>query len=139
MMISGYFKVFKFCNFKTSCFCVHHHFHRYIQYELLLENYYKSLMVYQQLNCQYIVKNIQQNKTQLSVYKSVLITNPTGFGIAFTNVEATVKQCRDNVMSTLFQRRTATLYQRCATLKIRRRVLLHLQRQINVISTLKQR
>ena len=47
MMISGYFKVFKFCNFKTSSFCVHHHFHHYIQYELLLENYCKSLMVYQ--------------------------------------------------------------------------------------------
>ena len=36
----------------------------------------------------------------------------------------------------LFQRRALTLYQRCATLKIRRRILFHFQRRINVISTL---
>ena len=38
---------FKFWNFKTSNFCVRHHFHHYIQYELLIENYCKSLLVYQ--------------------------------------------------------------------------------------------
>ena len=40
-----------------------------------------------------------------------------------------------NVVSTLFQRRGLTLYQRCATLKIRRRILFHFQRRINIIST----
>ena len=49
-----------------------------------------------------------------------------------TNV---VQRCFD-VVSTLFQRRAPTLYQRCATLKIRRRILFHFQRRINVISTL---
>ena len=42
-----------------------------------------------------------------------------------------------NVVSTLFQRQALTLYQRCATLKIRRWILFHFQRQINVISTLR--
>ena len=41
-----------------------------------------------------------------------------------------------NVISTLFQRRALTFYQRCATLKIRRRILFHFQRRISVISTL---
>ena len=36
----------------------------------------------------------------------------------------------------LFQRQTLTLYQRCTTFKIRGRILLHFQRQINVTSTL---
>ena len=44
------------------------------------------------------------------MYKSVLITSPTGFDIAFTNVENTLKQRRDKVVSTLVQRRTPTLY-----------------------------
>ena len=37
----------------------------------------------------------------LQIYKSVLITSPTGFGIAFTNVETTLKQRLDKVVSTL--------------------------------------
>ena len=41
-----------------------------------------------------------------------------------------------NVVLTLFQRRALTLYQRCATSKICRRILLHFQRRINVIWTL---
>ena len=41
-----------------------------------------------------------------------------------------------NVNSTLFQPRTLTLYQHCATLKIQRQILFHFQRRINVISTL---
>ena len=41
-----------------------------------------------------------------------------------------------NFVSTLFQRRTRTLYQRCATLKIRRRILFHFQFRIKVNSTL---
>ena len=36
----------------------------------------------------------------------------------------------------LFKRRALTFYQRYATLKIRRRILFHFQRRINVISTL---
>ena len=31
------------------------------------------------------------------------MTSPTGFDIAFTNVEDTLKQRRDKVVSTLFQ------------------------------------
>ena len=38
----------------------------------------------------------------LFIYKPVLITSPTGFDTAFTNVEPTLKQ-RDNVVSTFFQ------------------------------------
>ena len=37
----------------------------------------------------------------------------------------------------LFQ--APTLYQRCATLKMRRRILFHFQRRINVISTFSRR
>ena len=39
----------------------------------------------------------------LQIYKSVLIASPTGFDVAFTNVEDTLKQGRDKVVSTLFQ------------------------------------
>ena len=56
--------------------------------------------------------------------------------MAFTNVEATLKQRQDEVVSTLFERRTNTLYQRSVTLKIRRHILFHFQRWINVILTL---
>ena len=93
---------------------------------------------------------IQQNKNYSSICKSIIITSPIGFNIALTNVDARLKQrCINvvptlcnvvstlcNVVSTLFQRRALTLYQRCATLKIRRRILFHFQRRINVISTL---
>ena len=47
-----------------------------------------------------------------------------------------MKQCCINVVPTLFHRRALTLYQRCATLKIWRRILFHFHRQINVFSTL---
>ena len=93
---------------------------------------------------------IQQNKNYSRICKLIIITNPIGFNIALTNVDARLKQCcinvvltlynvgstLHNVVLTLFQRRTLTLYQRCATLKIRRRILFHFQRQINIISTL---
>ena len=79
---------------------------------------------------------IQQNKNYSSICKSIIITSPIGFNIALTNVHVRLKQRFINVVSTLFQRRALTLYQRCATLKIRRRILFHFQRRINVISTL---
>ena len=66
--------------------------------------------------------------------KSVLISSLTGFDIAFTNVETKLKQHRDKVVSTLFQGQTPMLYQRCATLKTRRRILIH-----NVETTLIRR
>ena len=88
--------------------------------------------------------------TCITITQSTIITNPIGFNIGLTNVDARLKQrCINvvptlcnvvltlcNVVLTLFQRRTLTLYQRCATLKIRRRILFHFQRRINVISTL---
>ena len=93
---------------------------------------------------------IQKNKNYSCICKSIIITSPIGFNIVLTNVDARLKQRCINVVptlcnvvstlcnaaSTLFQRRTLTLYQRCATLKIRRRILLHFQCRINVISTL---
>ena len=78
-----------------------------------------------------------------TISQSTIITSPIGFNIALTIVDARLKQrcikvvptlC--NVVSTLFQRRALTLYQRCATLKIRHRILFHFQRWISVISTL---
>ena len=69
------------------------------------------------------------------ITQSTIITSPIGFNIGFTNVDTRLKQLCINVVSTLFQRRALTLYQRCATLKIRRRILFHFQRRINVITT----
>ena len=88
--------------------------------------------------------------TCITITQSSIITSPIGFNIGLTNVDARLKErCINivptlcnvvstlcNVVSTLFQRRALTLYQRCATLKIRRRILFHFQRRINVISTL---
>ena len=78
-----------------------------------------------------------------TILQPTIITSPLELNIALTNVDARLKQrCINvvptlcNVVSTLFQRRALTLYQRCATLKIRRRILFHFQRRINVISTL---
>ena len=47
------------------------------------------------------------------MYKSVLITNPIGFDIAFTNVETTLKQRQDIVASTLFERCFNVEHRRC--------------------------
>ena len=81
--------------------------------------------------------------TCITITQSTIITSPIGFNIGLANVDTTLKQrCINvvltlcNVVSTLFQRRALTLYQRCATLKNRRRILFHFQRRINVISTL---
>ena len=88
--------------------------------------------------------------TCITTTQSTIITSPIGFNIDLTNVDARLKQrCINvvptlcnivstlcNVVSTLFQRRALTFYQRCATLKIWRRILFHFQRRINVISTL---
>ena len=70
------------------------------------------------------------------ITQSTIITSPIGFNIGLTNVDTRLKQLCINVVSTLFQRRALTLYQRCATLKIRRQILFHFQRRINVISML---
>ena len=74
----------------------------------------------------------------ITITQSTIITNPIGFNIGLTNFDTRLKQRCINVVSTLFQRRALTLYQRCATLKIRRWILFHFQRRINVISTLIQ-
>ena len=49
----------------------------------------------------------------LQVYKSVPITSPTGFDIAFTNVEDTLKQRQDKFVSTLFLRCFNVGHRRC--------------------------
>ena len=56
--------------------------------------------------------------SMLSIYKSIIVNSQIGFDIALINVGA------------------LNLNQHCATLKIRRRILFHFQRQINVITTL---
>ena len=43
----------------------------------------------------------------------MLITSLTGFNIAFTNVENTLKQRQDKVVSTLFQRCFNVGHRRC--------------------------
>ena len=80
-----------------------------------------------------------------TISQSTIITSPIGFNIALTNVDARLKQhCINvvpklcNVVFTLFQCRALTLYQRCATLKIRGRMLFHFQRWI-IEMPLKQR
>ena len=87
-----------------------------------------------------------QNKYYSSIYKSIIITSLVWFNIALTEVEATLQQrwyivvsTLWNVVLTLFQRRTLTLYQHYITLKIRRWILRHFQRRTNVISTLIQK
>ena len=95
-------------------------------------------------NCLYIVKNAfsySRIKTinifnMYYITQSTIITSPIGFNIGFTNVDTRLEQLCIKVVSTLFQRRAQTLYQRCVTLKIRRRILFHFQRRINIISTL---
>ena len=84
---------------------------------------------------------IQQNKNYSSIYKSIFITSLIGFNIAFqqysfiTSIQLTSKLHCNNVDTTLCNV-VSTLYQRCATLKIRRRILFYFQRRINVTSTL---
>ena len=87
--------------------------------------------------------------TCITITQSTINTSPIWFDIGSTNVDARLKQrCINvvprlcnvvstlcNVVSTLLQRRVLTLHQRCTTLKIRRRILFHFQRRINVIST----
>ena len=49
----------------------------------------------------------------LQIYKSLLIPSPTDFDIAFTNIEDTLKQRQDKVISTFFQRCFNVGHQRC--------------------------
>ena len=109
----------------------------------------KIFDVSQQLNCKKCFL-IQKNKNYSCICKSIIITSPIRFNIVLTNIDARLKQrfikvvatlCNvvltlSNVVSMPFQRRASTLFQRCATLKIRRRILFYFQRRINVILTL---
>ena len=70
------------------------------------------------------------------ITQSTINTSPIGFNIGLTKVDTRLKQRCINVVSALLQRWALTLYQRCATLKIRRRILFHFQRRIKVISML---
>ena len=74
-----------------------------------------------------IYKNIFLNFVDARLKQRCINVVPT-----LCNIVSTLR----NVVSTLLQRRALTLYQRCATLKIWRRILFHFQRRINVISTL---
>ena len=80
------------------------------------------------------------------LHQILIITSPIEFNITLTYVDARLKQrCINvvttlcnvastlcNVVSTLFQHQALTLYQRCAMLKIRRRILFHFQHYFNV-------
>ena len=87
---------------------------------------------------------IQQNKNYSSIYKSIIITNLIGLDIALQHYSftASIQLTSNNVVttlmvvSTLFQGWALTLYQRYVTLKIRRRILFHFQRRLNVITPL---
>ena len=82
-----------------------------------------------------------------TISQFAIIISPIGFNIALANVDARLQQRCINVVSTLrntvftlcnvvltlFQRRALTMYQRCATLKIRRRIFFHFQRRINIM------
>ena len=58
----------------------------------------------------------------LVIHLQVLTYHQIGFDIAFINVEATWEQLWENVVPTLFQSLTPTLYQRYAIVKIRRQI-----------------
>ena len=75
----------------------------------------------------------------LQIYKSVLITSPTGFDIAFTNVEDTLKKSQDKVVSILFQRCFNVGHRRCINLVKRWKSDVGLCFSFNVWSTLFQR
>ena len=80
------------------------------------------------------------------LHQILIITSPIEFNITLTYVDARLKQrCINvvttlcnvastlcNVVSTLSQHQALTLYQRCAMLKIRRRILFHFQHYFNV-------
>ena len=117
---------------------MHHYFYHCVQYELLLENYCNSLLVVQLFT--YCKKYLA--KKNLSIHLHIPTYHyPISFDTTFTNNETTLKQRQDIVVSTLFQRRTLTSYQRCATWKTRRRICFILnvdpQQLNNVDPTLK--
>ena len=122
-------------------------------FEVLKLQYFKLLS---QRHIQNLLKHLRWS----FLLKSILFSCQIGFDIALTDVEATLKQRWDNVISslkqrwndvvqlwktvastlcnvdsTLFQRSAPTLYQCCATMKIRFRILFHFQRRINLTST----
>ena len=89
---------------------------------------------------------IQKNKNYSSICNSIIITSPTGFSIALTNVDARLKQRSINVVPT-FSYVVSTLCNVVSTsgtdiVSTLRKVenptsdLSHFQSQINVVSTL---
>ena len=75
----------------------------------------------------------------MQIYKSVPITSPTGFDIAFTNVEDTLKQRRDKVVSKLFQHCFNVGHRRCINVVQRGKSDVGFCFIFNVRSTLFQR
>ena len=68
-----------------------HHFYHCVQYELLIENYCKNLLVF------LVVKLLIYCKNHLAEWNLVIYlqirsyTSPIGLDIAFTNVKVTLK------------------------------------------------
>ena len=69
-----------------------------LQHELLLENYWKGLPVVELFII--LQKNVHQNKTYLSIYKSVLITSPIGLKPCWNNIEMKLHQRYFNIVLT---------------------------------------
>ena len=120
----------------TICTTVRKFFDISIVFELLIYSKKKNIISFSR------IKTIHVFNMYSTISQSIIITILIGFNIALTNVDARLKRCINvvpklcNVVFTLFQCPALTLYQRCATLKIRGRMLFHFQRRINVISTL---
>ena len=74
--VSGFFKVFKFWNFKNLSFCVRYQSHHYVQYQLLLENtvknYCKSLLVYSIAICGYLKCSFSSSGYHLDFVKHLI-------------------------------------------------------------------
>ena len=129
--------VSKFWNFKTLSFCMHHLFTilyntNYCHKVTVIVYYFISSWIVNKL--QKIFSRIKLShlftNSYLSLARLVSIKLLPNLIPRWNNFEI---NCI-NVISTLFQRLKTTLYQRYATLKIRRQVLFHFQCWINFIS-----
>ena len=117
------FSVLKLWNFNLVCTWL-------LQHELLLKNYWKGLSVVELFII--LQKNVHQNKTCLSIYKSVLITSPIGLKPCWNNIEMKLHQRYFNIVLTSETDVVPTL----CNLEYPTSDLFHFQHRNNVISTL---